>query len=102
MISLDIINISVVAGTLLLLLIYLIRFVLRYKHQYESNPLCTSAVLFCLFVVILTTFLITIDIYLVSIVKKSDGTFQDWANKAVRDQIDQGVFAAYYCEYTTI
>lgn len=96
MISTAIINLSVVLGFLLLLLIYSIRFVIRYKHQYESNPLCTTTVIFCLVVVLLTTFLLPVDIFLVSFVKEQDGSFKEWATNETLASIDTAVFGAYY------
>lgn len=100
MISTAIINLSIVGATCLILILYLIRFVLRYKHQYESNPLCTSTVLFCLLVVLLATFLLPVDIFLVSFVKEPDGSFKQWATNETLATIDKGVFAAYYGKCT--
>lgn len=100
MISQAIINLGIVGATFVILLIYLIRFVLRYKHQYESNPLCTSTVVFCLLIVLLITFILPVDIFLVSFVKEPDGSFKQWATNETLATIDKSVFAAYYSEYT--
>lgn len=94
------INLGLIGATLFMILFYLIRFVFRYKHQYESNPLCTSAVVFCLLIVFITTFVLPVDIFLVSFIKQSDGSFKDWATKDVRETIDKGVFGTYYGEYS--
>lgn len=102
MISEAIINLGIVGATCFLLLFYLIRFVFRYKHEYESNPLCTSTVIFCLLVVLLTTFVLPVDIFLVSFVKEADGSFKEWATNGTLTTIDNAVFAAYYCEYLAI
>lgn len=96
MISVAIIDLAVVGVTCLLLLTYLYRFVFRYKHEYESNPLCTTAVLFCLTIVFLTTFILPIDIFLVSFIKDTDGRLKDWATPELLEKIDKGVLAAYY------
>lgn len=101
MISQAIINLGIVGATFIILLIYLIRFVLRYKHQYESNPLCTSTVVICLLVVLLVTFILPVDIFLVSFVKESDGTFKQWATNDTLVTIDKSVFGAYYGKYNT-
>lgn len=100
MISQAIINLGIVGATFVILLIYLIRFVLRYKHQYESNPLCTSTVVFCLLIVLLVTFILPVDIFLVSFVKEPDGSFKQWATNETLATIDKSVFAAYYSKYT--
>lgn len=98
MLSEAIINLSIVGATYLILLVYLIRFIYRYKHEYESNPLCTSAVVFCLFIVLLATFVLPVDIFLVSFVKEPDGTFKQWASNETLTSIDKAVFTAYYCK----
>lgn len=99
MISTAIINLGLVGLTCILLLYYLIRFVIRYKHEYESNPLCTSTVVFCLFMVLLTTFVLPVDIFLVSFVKEPDGRFKEWATNETLTKIDNAVFNAYYGKY---
>lgn len=96
MISTAIINLGLVGLTCVLLLYYLIRFVVRYKHEYESNPLCTSTVVFCLFMVLLATFMLPVDIFLVSFVKEPDGNFKEWATNETLAKIDEAVFNAYY------
>lgn len=98
MISEAIINLGIVVITFFVLLLYLIRFVLRYKHEYESNPLCTSTVLFCLLVVLMATFVLPVDVFLVSFVKEPNGNFKQWATNETLASIDQAVFAAYYCK----
>lgn len=98
MITEAIINLSIVGAACLLLAIYLLRFVLRYKHEYESNPLCTSAVLFCLLVVLLSTFILPVDLFLVSYVKEPDGSFKAWATNDTLKKIDTAVFNTYYCK----
>lgn len=92
-------NVSVVGLTCLSIAIYLNKFVSRYKHRYESNPLCTFTVRFCLFVVFLITFILPIDILLVSIVKNPDGTFKKWATDETLARIEDGVFQTYYTLY---
>lgn len=99
MITEPVVNLSIVGATCILLAIYLIRFVSRYKHEYESHPLCTLVVLFSLLVVLLATFILPIDIFLVSYVKEPDGTFKSWATNATLTKIDTVVFNAYYCKY---
>lgn len=94
-----IINLGIVGATCLLLVIYLIKFVFRYKHEYESNPLCTSTVILCSFIVLLTTFILPIDIFFVSYVKEPDGSFKEWATNETLSKIDNGLFATYYSKY---
>lgn len=98
MISEAIINLGIVGITFLILLIYLIRFVFRYKHEYESNPLCTLTVVFCLLIVLLATFVLPVDIFLVSFVKEPNGDFKEWATNETLANIDKAVFGTYYCK----
>lgn len=96
MITEAVINLALVAITCFILLYYLIRFVFRYKHEYESNPLCTSTVIFCLIVAVITTFVLPTDIFLVSYVKEPDGTLKHWATNETLEYIDNAVFTTYY------
>lgn len=102
MISEAIINIGLVAATCLLLMIYFIKFTIKYKHEYESNPLCTSTVLICLIIVLITTFILPIDVFLVSFVKEADGTLKKWATQEVLTTINNVVFTTYYVLYGII
>lgn len=99
MFSEAIINLSVVGITCFVLVVYLLKFVLKYKHEYESNPLCTATVLFCLSTVVVATFVLPADIFLVSFAKNQDGTFKEWATNETLAQIDKAVFASYYSLY---
>lgn len=91
-----IINLGLVSIVCLLLVIYLIKFVFRYKHEYESNPLCTFTVLFCLLIVLLTAFVLPVDIFLVSFVKNPDGTLKEWATNHTLETINTGLNITYY------
>lgn len=93
------IHLSVVGLTYILLLFYMIRFVHKYKHEYDSNRLCTSVVILCLLVVLFATFLLPADIFLASFVKLPDGTFKPWATNETLASIDNLVYSSYYSEY---
>lgn len=90
------IHLSVIAVAYLAMLFYCIRFVLRYKHKFESNKLCTAVVILCLIVVLLSTLLLPADIFLTSWVKNLDGSLKDWATKETLATIDQAIFISYY------
>lgn len=96
MITLAYANLAIVALTCLALMYYLCRFVFRYKHEYESNPLCTITVIFCLSVASITAFVLPADIFLVSFVKEPDGTLKNWATNETLNYIDHVVFTTYY------
>ena len=100
MISPAIINLGLVGLTCLFMVVYKVKFVFRYKSRYESNPLCTVTVLFCLLITLLTVFMLPIDIFLVSFIKDHDGALKPWATNSTLTMIDEGVYAAYYSKYT--
>lgn len=102
MLSSAVINLGLVGLTCFFLIVYLMKFVFRYKSEYESNPLCTFTVLFCLFIVLLTIFVLPIDIFLVSFTKEPDGQLKEWATNHTLTMIDEGVFVTYYSEYLSI
>lgn len=102
MISEAVINLGLVAATCLLLMVYFIKFIVKYKHEYESNPLCTSAVVLCLMVVLVTTFILPIDVFLVSIIKENDGALKPWATAEILANIDTIMFTTYYVLYSII
>lgn len=99
MISAAVINLGLVGLTCLFMIVYMVKFVFRYKSEYESNPLCTATVLFCLLITLLTAFVIPIDIFLVSFIKDHDGTLKPWATNQTLTMIDEGVYATYYSKY---
>lgn len=90
------IHLSMVGLTYLFLLCYMIRFVRNYKHEFDSNKLCTTVVILCLLVVLFATFLLPADIFLASFVKQPNGEFQPWATEDARASIDKLVYTTYY------
>uniref|UniRef100_A0A6G1SN97 Putative lysosomal cobalamin transporter n=1 Tax=Aceria tosichella TaxID=561515 RepID=A0A6G1SN97_9ACAR len=100
MISLAIINLGLVGLTCLFMIVYMMKFVFKYKSEYESNPLCTCTVLFCLLITLLMAFLLPIDIFLVSFIKEPDGTLKQWATNQTLTMIEEGVYGTYYTLYT--
>lgn len=102
MISEAVVNLGLVAVTCVLLMIYFIKFIVKYKHEYESNPLCTSAVVLCLITVLVTTFMLPIDVFLVSIIKENDGSLKPWATAEVLTSIDTIIYTTYYVLYSII
>jgi LMBR1 domain-containing protein 1 len=99
MISTAIINLGLVGLTCIFMIAYLVKFVFKYKSEYESNPLCTGTVLFCLLITLMTAFVLPIDIFLVSFIKNSDGTLKQWATNHTLAMIDEGVYVTYYSKY---
>lgn len=99
MISPAIINLGLVGFTCFFMIYYMLKFVFRYKSEYESNSLCTGVVAFCLLITLLTTFVLPVDIFLVSFIKEPDGTLKSWATNHTLALIDEGVHVTYYSKY---
>lgn len=75
----------------------------RYKHQYESDLLSFLASVFCLVVVLITSSLLPVDIFLVSYMKTPAGSWAEWATVNItRQQIENQVQIAYYILYSVV
>ncbi|XP_067677707.1 probable lysosomal cobalamin transporter [Haliotis asinina] len=89
----------VIVLTLLFSAIY-IRY---YMSKYDSELSTTLATIFALTITLLTSAIVPVDIFLVSYMKTSDGTFKDWANdSASRASIEQSVLYGYYTLYALV
>ncbi|XP_040568192.1 probable lysosomal cobalamin transporter [Lepeophtheirus salmonis] len=77
-----------------------------YVLWYRSPAVNWLAVLVCvasLTATLLTSFLVPVDIFLVSSFKFKNGTYQPWAeDPLVRDQTEKSVLALYYFSYTFV
>ena len=69
----------------------------------ESEWSTTISAVIALSVTLLTTALIPVDVFLVSFMKNSDGSFKDWAaQNTTRESIEQSVLIGYYSEYPNV
>ncbi|GFN89415.1 lmbr1 domain containing 1 [Plakobranchus ocellatus] len=76
-------------------------FYVRYfMHKYDSEIAITVTAIIALTLTLLTSALVPVDIFLVSYMKDSDGTFKDWAqNLTVRNDVEDSVLVTYYVFY---
>ncbi|XP_059144900.1 probable lysosomal cobalamin transporter [Physella acuta] len=76
-------------------------FYIRYfMHKYDSELSTTLSAIAALTVTLLTSALVPVDIFLVSFMKESDGTFKEWANSSsVRSETENSVLIGYYVLY---
>lgn len=51
---------------------------------------------------LLTSFLLPVDVFLVSFMKNSNGTFKDWATNSTRQTVEDSVLYVYYGLYAII
>ncbi|XP_054152892.1 probable lysosomal cobalamin transporter [Oppia nitens] len=85
------------------ILVFCIFYVRRYRNPYESDRCATITSIGALFVSLLTCALIPVDIFIVSYMKTSDGDFKDWAsNLTQRMVIENAVLYSYYTLYSLI
>lgn len=71
-----------------------------FQHHELSEVSSTLASIFGLFITLLTTALVPVDVFLVSYMKNSDGTFKNWAaDNATRSSIEDTVTYTYYALY---
>ena len=68
-----------------------------YTSKTESEWSTTISAVVALSITLLTTALIPVDVFLVSFMKNSDGSFKDWASlNSTRNSLEQSVATGYY------
>ncbi|KAK7100447.1 probable lysosomal cobalamin transporter [Littorina saxatilis] len=88
---------------LVLTLLFSAFYIRYYMSKYDSELSSTLTAIFALSVTLLTSDLVPVDIFLVSYMKNSDGTFKDWANSSTtRSDLESSVLYAYYALYGII
>ncbi|KAL8570663.1 hypothetical protein ACOMHN_039098 [Nucella lapillus] len=74
-----------------------------YMSKYDKELSSTLTAIVALSVTLLTSDLVPVDIFLVSYMKDSNGTFKDWAhNSSTRRDLENSVLYAYYALYGII
>ncbi|KAK3091500.1 hypothetical protein FSP39_020283 [Pinctada imbricata] len=89
--------------TLVLILLFATAYVKYFISKYDGTISVTVAAIVAISVTLLTTALIPVDIFLVSYMKTSNGTFQPWAqDTSTRQSLEKSVEYAYYSLYGLI
>lgn len=71
-----------------------------FSSKYESTVITSVTASLALSVALFTTCLVPVDVFLVSFMKNSNGTFKDWAlDPMVRDSLENTILYAYYALY---
>lgn len=87
-------------GILLLLLIAIFYYIFSLKSVLHSECSSTTTAILSLCASVLTVTLIPVDIFLVSSMKDTNGTFEDWAaDNTTRDEVQQDMQYCYYALY---
>lgn len=75
----------------------------RYRNPYESDLPSFLTSVISLIIVLVTSALLPLDIFIVSYMKNHDGTFKEWAfNQSARDSVEASVQASYYSLYSLV
>lgn len=75
----------------------------RYRNPYEQDLISFVTSVFSLIVVLITSALLPVDIFLVSYMKEENGTFKEWASdNATRQQVESSVMYSYYALYGVV
>lgn len=88
---------------LVLTLLFSAGYIRYYMSKYDKELSSTLTAILALSVTLLTSDLVPVDIFLVSYMKDSDGSFKDWANSSsTRHDLENSVLYAYYVLYGLI
>jgi len=91
--------VGVIVATILFAFLYL----KRYRSPYESDCISFTTSVIGLVVCLITSALLPVDIFLVSVMKTSNGTFEDWAaSNVTRERIENGIQYSYYTLYSVV
>ncbi|XP_020623548.1 probable lysosomal cobalamin transporter [Orbicella faveolata] len=74
-----------------------------YQDHAQSEVSSTLTGILALAITLLTIALVPVDIFLVSYMKNSDGTWKDWStNGTMRDEFEQTIAVGYYVLYSLV
>ncbi|XP_062320462.1 lysosomal cobalamin transport escort protein LMBD1 [Osmerus eperlanus] len=88
---------------LLVILVFCWVYIRKYQSRQESEVISTITAICALAIALITSALLPVDIFLVSYMKKPNGTYKDWAtNNETRGHIEDTVLYGYYTLYSII
>eukprot|EP00112_Aurelia_sp_Birch-Aquarium-sp1_P004805 Seg1545.2_Seg1545.9 transcript_id=Seg1545.2_Seg1545.9/GoldUCD/mRNA.D3Y31 product="putative lysosomal cobalamin transporter" protein_id=Seg1545.2_Seg1545.9/GoldUCD/D3Y31 len=88
---------------IVLALIFAWTYIRHYQHHELSELSTTLISILALFVTLLTTGLVPVDVFLVSYMKDSSGSYKSWASDPdARKSIEDTITLAYYALYATV
>ncbi|XP_078069426.1 lysosomal cobalamin transport escort protein LMBD1 isoform X2 [Mustelus asterias] len=94
---------SIFSLVLLAILVFCWTYIRRYQSQQESEVVSTITAICALAVALITSSLLPVDIFLVSYMKDSRGSYKDWAaDNITRQNIEDTVLYGYYTLYSII
>ncbi|KAL4640919.1 putative lysosomal cobalamin transporter [Arapaima gigas] len=94
---------SIFTLVLLVILAFCWVYIRKYQSRQESEVVSTITAICALAVALITSALLPVDIFLVSYMKYSNGTYKEWAaSNETRGQIEDTVLYGYYTLYSII
>ncbi|XP_067876240.1 lysosomal cobalamin transport escort protein LMBD1 isoform X1 [Heterodontus francisci] len=94
---------SIFTLVLLAILMFCWTYIRRYQSQQESEVVSTITAICALAVALITSSLLPVDIFLVSYMKDSKGSYKEWAaDNITRQNIEDTVLYGYYTLYSII
>lgn len=95
--------VSTFATALAFIILFAIYYVRKYTNPSDADKGTTITAVSSLIVALLTCSLLPVDIFIVSSMKYSNGSFKDWAlNETARDHFESQVLYTYYSLYSLI
>ncbi|XP_068597481.1 lysosomal cobalamin transport escort protein LMBD1 [Brachionichthys hirsutus] len=94
---------SIFTLILLGILVFCWIYIRKFQSRQESEVVSTITAICALAIALITSALLPVDIFLVSFMKYSNGTYKDWAaSNETRAQIEDTVLYGYYTLYSII
>uniref|UniRef100_A0A672III6 Lysosomal cobalamin transport escort protein LMBD1 n=1 Tax=Salarias fasciatus TaxID=181472 RepID=A0A672III6_SALFA len=88
---------------LLVILAFCWIYIRKFQSRQESEVVSTITAICALAIALISSALLPVDIFLVSFMKYSNGTYKEWAaNNETRSQIEDTVLYGYYTLYSII
>ncbi|XP_041108014.1 lysosomal cobalamin transport escort protein LMBD1 [Polyodon spathula] len=94
---------SIFGLVLLAILAFCWIYIRKYQSRQESEVISTITAICALAIALITSALLPVDIFLVSYMKESNGTYKEWAaSNLTREQVEDTVLYGYYTLYSII
>lgn len=91
------------AIVLLLSLVFSTLYIRHFRNKRESEFSTVVTAVLAFAVTLLTSLVLPVDVFLVSYMKDSNGTYKDWAdNTTFRQTVENSVLYAYYALYSVV
>ncbi|GBL86202.1 putative lysosomal cobalamin transporter [Araneus ventricosus] len=90
------------AASILLSILFSVVYVKKFWCRSERDKCSAVIAVIGISIALLSAFLLPVDVFLVSFMKNSDGSFKDWATNSTRQAVEDSVTYTYYSLYGII